>query len=343
MIQFGSLNGFFNPFYGCNSIINTGKTMELIKTNKRPHGIGGSDIAALLGLSPYKSPLELWAEKVGHPGIKESQGIHLRFGQHVEPFIAKEYERSTGLVTHVHPETIIHPIHGFMYGHIDRFVTPTKPSPLSDVDILKTDTLLECKSASVYNRDQWGEPGTEQVPSNYLLQCAWYMAITGCNKADIAVLLGNQDFRVYRITRDTELENMLIDQAKKFWEEYVKPCVAPPAQNVNDLRILYPYDKPGEKAEACQELYVAHQKYHKLSAELTHISDELEAIKSHIMKAMGPAQELIYEGKILATWKNTKPANRLDTQALKACHPEVAEKFMVEGVISRRFCIKESV
>lgn len=317
--------------------------MELIKTNKRSHGIGGSDIAALLGLSPYKTPLELWAEKVGHPGIKESQGIHLRFGQHVEPFIAKEYERSTGLVTHSYPETIIHPLHDFMYGHIDRFVTSSNPGSLSGVDILKTDTLLECKTASVYNRDQWGEPGTEQVPSNYLLQCAWYMAITGCTKADIAVLLGNQDFRVYRITRDTELENMLIDQAKKFWEEYVKPCVAPPTQNVNDLRILYPYDQPGQKADACQELYVAHQNYYKLSAELSQIKDELETIKSQFMKAMGPAQELIYEGKILATWKNTKPAKRLDTQAFKTAHPEVAEKFMVEGVVSRRFCIKEGI
>ena len=85
-----------------------------------------------------------------------------------------------------------------------------------------------------------------------------------------------------------------------------------------------------------------HLKYHKLSAEFTHISDELEAIKSHIMKAMGTAQELIFEGKVLATWKNTKPAKRLDTQAFKTAYPEVAEKFMVDGVVSRRFCIKES-
>lgn len=312
------------------------------KSTQRSHGIGGSDIAALLGLSPYKTPLELWAEKVGHPGIKETQAIHLRFGQHVEPFIAREYERSTGLVTHLYPKTLTHPVHEFMYGHIDRFVTPSNQGSSSDHEIPKTDTLLECKSASVYNRDQWGEPGTEQVPSSYLLQCAWYMAITGCTKADIAVLLGNQDFRVYRITRDTELENMLIDQAKKFWEEYVRPCVAPPPQSVNDARILYPYDKLGQRADASQELYAAHQKYQKLSAELTRISDELDAIKSHIMTAMGPAQELIYGGKVLATWKNSKPAKRLDTQALKAAHPEVAEKFMVEGVVSRRFCIKES-
>ena len=310
--------------------------MDHEKSTQRPHGIGGSDIAALLGLSPYKTPLELWAEKVGHPGIKESQGIHLRFGQHVEPFIAKEYERSTGLVTHVYPQAITHPLHDFMYGHIDRFVTPANQSHLSGNDIFKTDTLLECKTASVYNRDQWGEPGTEQVPSNYLLQCAWYMAITGCTKADIAVLLGNQDFRVYRITKDTELENMLIDQAQKFWEKYVKPCVAPPAQSINDLRILYPYDKSGEKAQSSQQLYENCIKYHTLNKELSHISDELEIIKKEIMQSMGSAQELTYEGKVLATWKNTKPAKRLDTQSLKASFPDMCEQFMVEGVVSRR-------
>ena len=181
--------------------------MELIETNKRPHGIGGSDIAALLGLSPYKTPLELWTEKVGHPGTKETQGIHLRFGQHVEPFIAREYERSTGLVTHLYPKTLTHPLHDFMYGHIDRFVTPTNPGCLSDIDILKTDTLLECKSASVYNRDQWGEPGTEQVPSNYLLQCAWYIDLSPASRTNVMFVKsvtmendGHEEEQIYRRT-----------------------------------------------------------------------------------------------------------------------------------------------
>ncbi len=69
------------------------------KSKARPHGIGGSDIAALLGLSPYKTALQLWAEKVGHPGALQPQGIHLRFGQHLEPFVASEYEQATGLHT----------------------------------------------------------------------------------------------------------------------------------------------------------------------------------------------------------------------------------------------------
>jgi putative phage-type endonuclease len=286
--------------------------------NQQIQGIGGSDIAALLGLSPYKSPLELWAQKVGHPMRKTSEGVHLRFGQFVEPFVALEYERLTGFHTVEHIEPLLHPEYEFMYGHVDRLVVPSPEMPAVFDGIVMAEVLLECKTTSVFNKDEWGEEGSDQVPNAYLLQCAWYMAITGCTKADIAVLLGNQDFRVYRIIRDKELENMLIDQAKKFWEEYVRPCVAPPPQSVNDARILYPYDKPGQRADACQELYVAHQKYHKLSAELTRISDVLDAIKSHIMTAMGPAQELIYGGKVLATWKNSKPAKRLDTQALKA-------------------------
>jgi len=169
------------------------------------------------------------------------------------------------------------------------------------------------------------------------------MAITGCAKADIAVLLGNQDFRIYRITRGIELENMLIDQAKNFWQRYVIPRVPPDAQSVNDVRILYPYDKSGEKAQSSQKLYESFKKYHTLNEELCHISDELEVIKKEIMQAMGSAEELTYDGKVLATWKNTKPTKRLVTQSLKASFPDVYEQFMVEEVVSRRFCAKEAV
>ena len=106
--------------------------------NKQIQGIGGSDIAALLGLSPFKTPLELWAQKVGHPIRKPIEGVHLRFGQFVEPFVALEYERLTGLHTLEHSTSLFHPKHEFMYGHIDRFVMPQAgmpavvlPAPLS--------------------------------------------------------------------------------------------------------------------------------------------------------------------------------------------------------------------
>ena len=65
----------------------------------RPHGIGGTDIGAVLGLSPYKTALELWADLVGNEGPSFRDQLHLRFGQHNESFIAREFERATGLQT----------------------------------------------------------------------------------------------------------------------------------------------------------------------------------------------------------------------------------------------------
>ena len=68
----------------------------------RPLGLGGTDIGAILGLSPYKTPLELWSELVSGEQPTNRDLIHLRFGQHAESFIASEYERATGLFTAQH-------------------------------------------------------------------------------------------------------------------------------------------------------------------------------------------------------------------------------------------------
>ena len=64
-------------------------------TRTRPLGIGGTDIGAILGLSPYKTPLELWSELVSSDPQKSRDLLHLRYGQHNESFVAREYERAT--------------------------------------------------------------------------------------------------------------------------------------------------------------------------------------------------------------------------------------------------------
>ena len=90
----------------------------------RHQGLGGSDVAAAFGLSPFKSPVQLWAEKrqlLKHQA--DPQGLHLRLGHHLEPFIAKEFERDTGLITHHHLQAFVHPDFPMFFGHIDRFIT----------------------------------------------------------------------------------------------------------------------------------------------------------------------------------------------------------------------------
>lgn len=306
-------------------------------------GIGGSDIAALLGLSPFKSPIELWGQKVGYPMRKNTEGVHLRFGQFVEPFVAMEYERLTGLHTEEHTKPFFHPEHEFMYGHVDRLVMRSADKPAVVNGIVLADTLLECKTTGVFNKDEWGEEGSDQVPNAYLLQCAWYLAVTGCVRADIAVLIGNQDFRLYRIHRDEKLESLMIDQAKRFWFEHVLAGVPPRPKTVDDVKLLFPQEVQDKTLEATPEVVDALQQLKDLQNKSKVLEEQAEAVKAKILNAMGPAERLSHNGQILATWKCPKPTHRIDTQTIKSRYPDIAKECSVITPASRRFVMKDFV
>ncbi len=155
--------------------------------------IGGSDIGAILGLSRFRSPLEVWMEKTGKE-VKKLDSLPLRFGSFAEEFVASEYSRATGFDL-IHDESIhIHPDYSFMSAHIDRFVLEhDSPTPRR---------ILECKTANPFASSDWGEVGSDEVPLSYLCQSIWYMAITNIDKVDLAVLFGNSDFRIYEIKGD---------------------------------------------------------------------------------------------------------------------------------------------
>jgi putative phage-type endonuclease len=315
-------------------------TCDLPNTIVRPHGIGGSDIGAILGISPYRSAFEVWAEKVHASKQSKRDGLHLRFGHHVEPFVAGEYERATGHQTQSHCQTIFHPEHPFLYGHIDRFVlSPSQHNGLMHGQVVST-TLLECKTASVYNRHEWGEPGTDEVPPAYHAQCAWYMAITQCSRADIAVLLGNQDFRIYKIHRDLDLEAQLLDRAIDFWNNHVLTKCPPTPTATDDIRTLFPKETTDSEINADQTLLDSLVRYEQLHAHADEISTKCDAIKNEILLRMGNAEKITHNGRVVATWKATKNTLRFDSKAFGKEFPELVAKFSTPMAGTRRFVFK---
>ena len=308
----------------------------------RPLGIGGTDIGALLGLSPYKTPLELWSELVSGEQPEDRDLIHLRFGQHAESFIASEYERETNLFTAIHSPTLFNKKHGFMFGHIDRFVLET-PDTLGIVDgTITANKLLECKTSSAFSKNDWGEPGTDQVPPLYLVQCAWYMAITECQSADLAVLIGNSDFRVYTIARDLELEGLILSHAQHFWHEHVLCKRTPGPISVKDASILFPKEAPNSSVLANEEILQSISAYRKACTQSQTLSEECEKLKLEILNYMGHAEKLTLGSKTLATWKCAKSSTRIDTKALAQAHPDIASEFSSTVMGSRRFLLKDA-
>ena len=294
--------------------------------------LGGSDIGAILGLSRFRSPLEVWMEKTGKE-VKKLDSLPLRFGSFAEEFVASEYSRSTGFEL-IHDESIyVHPEYSFMSAHIDRFVLENdSPSP---------SRILECKTANPFSAGDWGEVGSDQVPLTYLCQCLWYMAITNINRVDLAVLFGNSDFRIYEISRDQELESTILQKASFFWNTYVLHDVPPPAQSEADCQTLFSKGDPAKSVEAKTETLELTKRLHLLNHEIDVREDEISAIKQNIMNQMGAAETLTYQGKVMATWKAPKPSFRLDSKTLEQEHPEIASLYKIPVQNSRRLVIKE--
>jgi len=303
-------------------------------TQDRSKYIGGSDIGAILGLSPFKSPLAVWMEKTGKE-VKTVDSLPLRFGSFVEEFVANEYAKATGFALR-HDESIyIHPDYSYMSAHIDRFVHT------DGLDQAAT-KILECKTANPFSRAQWGEPGSDQIPLHYLTQVTWYLAITGIERADIAVLIGNTDFRIYTILRDPELENLVLEKAHHFWHEHVLKDIPPPAQTPEDCQLLFQRSDPSKTLEANAETLALLERLQTLHYQGNACDEEITALKTQIMAQMQDAEVLAHQGQVLATWKAPKASYRLDAKRLETEERAIYEKYKVASQVSRRFVLKET-
>ena len=310
-------------------------------TQNRASFLGGSDIGSIVGVSKYRSAMEVWLEKTGKKVIHKDS-FALRFGSFAESFIADEYALLTGEQLVNHPYGIIHPRHSFCVGHIDRFVMDQPDLPLFASDgTLNAKKLLECKTANLYSQSDWGEPGTDAIPLAYLCQCLWYLGITNLAEIDVAVLLGGSDLRVYTITRDLELETLLFEKATFFWTEYIKKDLPPPPQSISDCQVLFQRTNVGKSIEASPEILDLIRKLKILESQTQLKEGQIEGIKQELMMKMEDAEAVTHLGKPIVTWKAPKPSSRIDTKRLSLDHPELIKAYQSPVMNSRRFVVKD--
>jgi predicted phage-related endonuclease len=270
-------------------------------------------------------------EKTGK-AVKQLDSLPLRFSSFAEEFVASEYSRATGFEL-LHDESIhIHPEHSFMSAHIDRFILENRSIPCR---------ILECKTANPFTSREWGEIGSDEVPMSYLCQCIWYMAVTNLDRVDLAVLFGNSDFRIYEITRDQELERMVMKKVIVFWQEHVIKDIPPPAINEQDCHTLFGKGDPSKSIEAKTETLELTKRIQILNSEIEVREEEVSSIKQSIMNQMQEAETLTYQGRVLATWKAPKPSFRIDSKPLELDHPEITSYYKVQVQNSRRLVVKQ--
>lgn len=293
----------------------------------RKKGIGGSDVAAILGFSPYKSPYQLWLDKTGR-SEKSEQNESAHFGNLLEDVVAKEFSHRSGMKVQRVKQQLFLEEHPWAIGNIDRAVI--NPEISGNVRFkdgaLTTDQLLECKTASEYMSKLFGEQDTDQIPDYYLTQCLWYLMITGCQVIHLAVLIGGNKFRMYRIERDEDLIKSIFNKVKAFWFNHVLADVPPAPTCFDDVLHRWSKHVVGKQVEAnlnqiklAEELLTVQQT--KKDAEARE-----EAIKLEIATAMQDAEMMISRGSTICTYK-AQSSTRIDTKVLKEKEPELFEKY----------------
>lgn len=256
----------------------------------RRNGLGGSDLAAIAGLSKYKTAVDVYLEKIGDTVELEVETEAQWWGTEKEPSIVKRYEMKTGKVCSIEPNLIVHPEYFWMIGNVDR-------------RILAENAILECKTAHEFLSKEWGEPGSDVMPDAYLLQCAHYAIITNAAYVDLAVLIGSADFRIYRYNRNEALENKIIEMEARFWNEHVLKRVPPEIKSVEDLMTLFPVSDD-KVVTANSDVTYAVYRLNRLKKLMNKIEKKQKDLKFEIQLHMEDADTLIdADGNKLATWK----------------------------------------
>ena len=170
----------------------------------RTLGIGGSDAGIIAGCNPYRSIFELWQEKRGEIPVKEEESEVTYFGKILEDVVRKEFTQRTGLMVRKKNSILRSKEYPFMIADLDGVV--------SEFD--GTYSIFEAKTAIEFKNTNWKNG---EVPGNYQLQLQHYMAVTGFQKAYIAVLVGGNKFYWTEVYRDEQLIKMLISIESHFW------------------------------------------------------------------------------------------------------------------------------
>ena len=154
----------------------------------RRRGIGGSDVSAIFGTSPFRTARDLYYDKLNIASVEDDEGnwVAMEMGHLLEPLVAKIFERKTGYRVYQIKKMFQHPQYPWMLADVDYFVE------LSD----GTTAILEIKTTNYNARDNWWMNGKETVPVYYESQGRHYMAVTDLDRCFFCCLYGNNEEEV---------------------------------------------------------------------------------------------------------------------------------------------------
>lgn len=264
----------------------------------RKSGIGASEVAALFGFARFgKTAVSVWASK--QPGHQpEPEQEHQLMGHWLEPACLKLLAHREGIRADAAP---------------GRYLCAAAPWLFASPDGITPDAVVECKTARDYT--EWGESGTDNIPTDYMIQCQTQMLCTGRQLCWLVVFFSLFDQRIYRIEAHAAMQARIIEHTGKVWSDW-QSGIRPEPQNSDDCRRLWPFltdetinldtthDAGHPVLQAVWALDGLASDQAAIKAEKAAIRDrenevkqQAEALKTAIAKTMGNARTLNIDGQ----------------------------------------------
>lgn len=264
---------------------------------RRQSGLGASDTPIIMGYSSYKTPYELYLEKIGAIVPDDEMTEQQYWGNALEPIIIKRFADENN-VEITFPDTVYHPEYPFIFANLDGWIESER-------------AVVEAKSANSFQRKEWDMALNDGIPLVYLIQIAKQCAITNATRGYCAVLIGGMEYKQFTYERDKELESVIIQSDIEFWES-VQRRQEPPPLNTSDCRLKFPTPSPDKIRDANFEIANNLTALFDVKKKIKILNDTEEHYKMHVMSYMGDAEYLVgVDGEMLATWKATKKGTRV--------------------------------
>lgn len=263
--------------------------------------IGGSDIAKILGIDPWRNATDLWLDKITPPVAEGEREIakQLTRGKRLEPYVIDMARQEFSMPIAAVNQRYIDPAVPFFACEIDaeaHWITMDGETP-----ILPVIENVEIKTVHPFKAKEWGDLESDQLPLHYLAQVQWGLGITGRRRCHVFALIGD-DLRPYVVERDEPTIEAMRRRAEHFWNTFVIPKVQPPLdyadpRGLETLKRLYP-GTDGTTIYA----NVGHEHWRAVLATAEEMAAKYEAVadgaKMHILAEMGNAAVLRFsDGK----------------------------------------------
>lgn len=271
----------------------------------RSLGIGGSDVAAIAGVSPYASRYAMWLIKTGRVS-SHVDALAAKLGNLLEPTVLELFQEETGLGVLTTPGTLQHPVHDWMLVNLDGIATeaPGKRKGIA---------VIECKTNLSSRPQDWGnEDPDEPLSAQYMLQVQHELEVSGLEKAYVPVLLTGPDFRIIEVERDEELIKTIIDLEEQFWELVVNDT-PPPIDGMESTEKLLNKTWQSKALKVCEgteELLPMIDLYNEWNAAEKRAIEKKNEIKNALKALMEDAEILKVGDDVVATWKTHEVKGR---------------------------------